>query len=322
MKIGILGTGAIAHKMAKTVKLMGEELYAVGSRSQDKADAFKSEMGVEKAYGSYEALVSDPALQLVYIAVPHPWHAAMAKLCLQHGKHVLCEKPFTVNAREAKDVFALAEQKGLLCTEAIWTRYEPSRGLINDIIHSGEIGDVRLVTANLAYQMSHKQRVIDPALAGGALLDVGIYALNFMLMVLGDGWLGVQSQVTKDASGLDELACMTFTYPHGVMASLFTGYSFASDRRGIIYGTKGAVQVDNVNNPERIRIYDTKRMLVREVPVPPQLTGFEYEVAAARKAIEEGRTECDEMPHGESLRVMELMDALRDEWGVTYPFEK
>ena len=173
MKVGIIGAGRIAENMAKTLDGMDDAAaYAIAARNLDRAQKFAKEWGFEKAYGSYKELVNDPEVELIYIATPHPFHIEHAKLCINHGKPVLCEKPFTVNAVGAKEVFALAKEKEVFITEAIWTRYLPSRKIIDDIIASGEIGEIKGISANLGYDMHTKERLIDPKLAGGALLDV------------------------------------------------------------------------------------------------------------------------------------------------------
>ena len=184
MKMGILGSGGIAHTMANTVKQMADvELYAVGARTLEKAQSFAEEFGMPKAYGSYEELAADPELDLVYVATPHSHHYPHVKLLLEHGKNVLCEKAFTVNADQARELFQMAEEKKLLLTEAIWTRYIPIQKTLNEVIESGAIGKVHSMTANLCYLISGVERLKKPELAGGALLDVGVYPLNFACMI-------------------------------------------------------------------------------------------------------------------------------------------
>ena len=206
IKMAILGAGAIANKMAATITKMDEvEAYAIAARDLDRAQAFAEAYGFTKAYGSYEEMLADEAVDLVYVAVPHSHHYKMTKLCLEAGKHVLCEKAFMVNAEQAREVLDLAKSKKLLLTEAIWTRYMPSRKIIDDIIARGEIGEVTSLTANLGYELSQIKRIWDPALAGGALLDVGVYLVNFARMVFGEDMTSVSSYaVFKD--GVDMIA--------------------------------------------------------------------------------------------------------------------
>jgi len=334
MKIAILGAGRIAVAMANTLAGLEEtdntsdrmpeekpQRYAVAARDYDRARAFAEKYGFEKAYGSYEEMVCDPEVELVYIATPHSHHAEHAKLCLEHGKHVLCEKAFTANTKQAEEVLALAKEKGLLLTEAIWTRYMPSRKMISDFVESGIIGTPYMLTANLGYVISDKERLIDPALAGGALLDVGIYPVNFARMVFGTDIRKIQSAAVLTDRGVDAQNSMTFIYEDGKMAVLHSSMLMRSDRKGIIMGDNGYIEVDNINNPRTIRIFDIQDRELESHQVPAQITGYEYEVISAMRAIREGRLECAEMPHEETLAVMGLMDALRAEWGVKYPFE-
>lgn len=322
MKIGILGAGNIARNMANTLNAMEDaQFYAVGSRSQEKAEKFAKEYGAEKAYGSYEDLVADPEVELVYIATPHSHHYEHAKLCIEHGKPVLCEKAFMANAKQAKEIYELAKEKNVFITEAIWTRYLPSRKMIDEVITSGEIGEVTFVTANLGYDIKDVERMQNPELAGGSLLDVGIYPLTFISMVLGNEIKEVVSTCTKTATGMDEQNAIILKYDNGVMAMAHSGMLAGTEQYGIVYGTKGYLIAENLNNVTGIKVYTKERKLIRELSVPKQITGFEYQVRASMKAIREGRLECEEIPHEESVIMMELMDRLRADWGIRYPFE-
>lgn len=321
-KMAILGAGSIAKTMARTVeKMSGVRMYAVASRSIERAQAFAKEFGIEKAYGSYEDLVKDPDVELVYIATPHSHHYEQAKLCLQYGKHVLCEKAFTANAKQAEEILQLAEEKRLLLTEAIWTRFLPMSAKINEIIESGTIGRPTLLTANLGYAIDQVPRMKDPALAGGALLDLGVYPINFASMIFGDQVEKVVSTAQLTERGVDAQNSITLCYPQGRMAVLHSTMLSLSDRQGVVNGTDGYLIADNINNCERIRVYNQDREEVASYDRPAQITGYEYEVEAAVWAIQNGEIECPQMPHKETLRIMRLMDSLRQEWGVTFPFE-
>ena len=322
MKIGILGAGSIAKVMAKTLNQMEEVCcYAIATREYERAKAFKEEYGFKKAYGSYEEMLEDKEVELIYIATPHSHHYEHAKMCIEHGKHVLCEKAFTINEKEAKALFELAKRKDVLITEAIWTRYMSSRALINEIIESGIIGIVSTVTANLSYPISHVERIIEPSLAGGALLDIGVYTINFALMVIGDAIKKVDSSVMLSDKGVDLQNSITIQFEGNKMATLSSSTMAATNRQGVIAGDKGYITVQNINNPEKIEVYNSNHECIKEVVIPKQITGYEYEVYATMEAIQKGERECKEMPHEETLRVMRLMDALRKEWGVIYPQE-
>lgn len=324
MRVGLLGAGNIAGTMAATLRGMkasGEdvELYAVASRSQDKAEAFAREQGVQKAFGSYADMLKDDKVDLVYVATPHSHHAEHMKLCIEHGKAILCEKAFTGNARQAEEILNLAEQKKIPLTEAIWTRYQPARKIMDDVIASGKIGEVKLVTSSLCYGIKDTRRIYDPALAGGALLDLGVYVLNFASMILGTDIQRMESSVQLLDSGMDAQETMTLFYPNGVMANLMASVMAFGDRDCYVMGTEGWITTDNVNNPVNIVLHkDGKEEIL---PVPEQITGYEYEVRACQRMLAEGKLECEEMPHAETLRIMKLMDSLRKDWGVRYPFD-
>ena len=240
IKIGILGAGRIASVLADTmVKMPKVELVGVASRSFDKAQEFASRFSVKKAFGSYEELVKDPEIQLIYIATPHSEHCRNAKLCLENGKHVLCEKSFAANASQAEEMIALAKEKRLFITEAMWVRYMPMAETIKKVINSGIIGEPMTLTANLCYLISDKPRLVQPELAGGALLDVGVYTLNSASLIFGDEVTDIKSSVVKTDTGVDAQNSITLTYPGGKMAILNSSIRVISDRQGIVYGTRG-----------------------------------------------------------------------------------
>lgn len=322
MKFSILAPGNIAGTMAKTISRMdGIESYAVASRDYGRAKAFAGEWGFEKAYGSYEELVDDPEVGLVYVASPHSHHYQHAKLCLEHGKHVLVEKAFTVNAAQAQELIDISEERGLLLAEAIWTRYMPSRGMVDDLVASGVIGEVTSLTANLGYILPHVERMQKPELAGGALLDLGIYPINFALMAFHGQVERVHASAVLSPSGIDWMNSITLVFEGGKMAVLHSDMLAQTDRQGVISGDKGYLEVQNINNCEEIRVFGLNRKLTARYTVPKQISGYEYEVLACKKAIEAGKTECEEMPHAESLRVMKLLDEVRSQWGMKFPCE-
>lgn len=323
MKLAVLGAGRIAHTVAPAWLALPEiECYAVASRSQERAQSFAQEFGFQKVYSSYEEMVRDPEVELVYIATPHSHHYEHMMLCLAHGKAVISEKAFTMNAEQAKKIKAFAEEKKLYAAEAIWTRYMPSRKMIDEILASGVIGKVNTLTANLSYVISGKQRIYDPALAGGALLDIGVYGINFALMHFGDDIERVESSVKLTDTGVDAMETMTLFYRDGRMAVLTHSIYCRSDRKGILHGDKGYLIVENINNPQSISVYDVADQLVAHYEVPKQVNGYEYEFAEAVRCIREGKWESDSMPLSETVKVMEFMDARRKEWGVVYPQER
>lgn len=323
MKIGILGAGGIAGVLASTMAGLEEaEPYAIASRTLEKAESFAEKYGFCRAYGSYGELVEDPEVELVYIATPHSRHYEDMKLCITHGKPVLCEKAFTMNSAQAKEIIELAAEKKVFAAEAIWPRYMPSRKLIQDVLNSGIIGKVGVVTGNLSYPISQVERIKNPALAGGALLDIGVYGLNFVLMHFGTDIERIESSVQMTAAGVDGMESITIFYRDGRMAVLNHSTYVRSDRKGIFHGDKGYVVVENINNPQSISVYDANDKLIKMIEVPKQISGYEYEIQECIRAIQEGKQEVPSMPLKDTLFVMEVMDSLRRQWGMVYPQEK
>lgn len=319
--IGIVGCGNIAHTLAGVMKRLPEHMRieAVAARDGHRARSFADEFGVAKAYGSYEELYSDDDVDLVYVATPHSHHMQCMLDALSHGRHVLCEKAFCVNARQAEAVFALARERHLFVAEAIWTRYMPSRRMISDIIESGRIGRVTTITANLGYSIIHKPRIADPALGGGALLDIGVYPLNFVLMAReGIGVRNMMGSCVKSSGGVDVRECVHIGFEDDSQAVIFADAECVSDRKGIIYGTGGRIEVENVNNPERITVWsgDRNPVLLEDIPITHSINGYEYELTSACHSIEAGLVEDPHMSWSETLRVLRYMDAFRQLWGV------
>lgn len=322
MRVGIMGTGIIAATMTRTIERMeGVSCVAVASRTLSKAEDYKKRYGLQKAYGSYEELAADDEVDLIYIATPHSEHRNNTIMALQHGRAVLCEKAFAVNEKEAMEMVALSREKKVYLAEAIWTRYMPYRSIVEDMIAAGKIGEVVSLSANLGYDIKGVQRIYDPALAGGALLDLGIYPLQFASMFLGDEITNITSSCMKFDTGVDATDGMILTYKSGKMAFLHCSAMGAMDQQGIIYGTKGYIVVERINNPVKVSVYDNARELVEEVTLPEQISGYEYEVLEAKRALEEGRIECDQAPLDVTVKLMRVMDKLRKEWGIKYPFE-
>ena len=320
IRMALLGAGGIARKMAQTVNRMEDAcLTAVAARELDRARAFAMEYGIPKAYGSYDEMLSDPEVDLVYIALPHSHHCRWTLAALQAGKHVLCEKAFAVNQCQARKMIEMARSKGLLLAEAIWTRYMPSRGIIDGILSRGEIGEPVTVSANLGYKIDAHERIIRPELAGGALLDLTVYPLNFASMIFGDKIKSIDAHCILTDTGVDGQDNVMIRYEDGKMASMFTTIYTLTDRTGYVYGREGILEVRNINNPEAIRVWSADRngpSVVKEYQIPDQISGYEYEVSACARAIREGKIECPEMPHDETLEIMRQMDTIRAQFGL------
>ena len=322
-KVGIIGAGWIADKMAEALSPLSDYCVdAIASRSLEKAAAFAERWNVPKAYGSYEEMLDDKDVDLVYIATPHSHHFPHAMLALEHGKHVLVEKAFTANAQEAEVLIRTAREKGLFITEAIWTRYMPLSHKVKEIMESGIIGEPRLLTATLCYMMEFKERILRPDLCGGALLDLGVYALNFARMYFGTDIVRTVSNCQLGETGMDMQECISLCFADGKMANLQAGALCLNDRQGIINGTEGYIRVDNINCPELIEVYRNYELVARYERPADMVNGYEYQVYECRRCIEEGLQESPMMPHEETLSIMRQMDALRKEWGVVYPMDK
>ena len=322
LKVGILGAGGIASAMAKPISQMtSARNFAVASRDLNKAREFAAKWGMTKAYGSYEEMLADPGVDLVYVATPHSHHYPHVKLCLEHGKHVLCEKAFTVNAAQARELFRIAREKHLLLTEAMWTRFLPMRGTINEVLRSGIVGKPWLLTANLGYMISQVERLKEPSLAGGALLDVGVYPLNFAAMVFGNDPVSITGTAVLSDKGVDRQDSITLRYADGKIAVLNATMMGMSDRRGVIDCDNGMLEIVNINCPEELRVYNKDRLLIASYRAPKCISGYEYEVEACVRALDAGGIECPLMPHAETVRMMEWMDDLRAQFGVRYPDE-
>lgn len=322
MNIAILGAGSIARTMATTLQpLRDVTCYAVAARDINRAQVFADKFGFMHAYGSYTDMLEDPDVELVYIATPHSHHYEHIKMCLNHGKHVLCEKAFCANARQAEEVLRMAEERGLLLTEAMWTRYMPMRRTINAVIKTGMIGRPTSLSANLGYPLEHKERLMKLELCGGALMDLGVYVLNFASMVFGNDITGLAANCIKLDSGVDSQETIMLSYEDGRMATLYCTMVAQTDRRGFINGTNGYIEIENINNYESIRVYNLERKVIAQYAAPCQVTGYEYEVQSAIKAISEGQIECPEMTHYDTLVIMQLLDSIRAAWDLKFPYE-
>jgi len=322
MNVGILGAGEIAIKMATTLQpLKDVRCYAIASRSEERAQDFADKYGFDRAYGSYLDMLNDEYVDLVYIATPHSHHYEHIKMCLERGKHVLVEKPIAANAKQTAEVLQMAEERGLLLTEAMWTRYMPMLTTIQELVASGMIGKITSMTVNVGFPMENKERLVRPDLAGGALLDVGCYAIHFASMIFGNDISGISASCTKLPSGVDAQETIILNYSDGRMASLFSTMLAETDRRAIIHGTNGFIEVENIINFETVRAYNLERKVIAEYTAPYQVTGYEYEVQSAIRSIRNGWLECPELDHATTYLMMQIYDNLRDAFGVVFPFE-
>ena len=322
MRVGIIGTGWIAEKAAITLQgLPTIESYAVGSRKIETAQAFSAKWNIPRAYGSYSELIADPDVDLLYIATPHSHHFDVTKEAILAGKPCLVEKAFMANLRQSKEIIDLAHTQKVFLAEAIWTRYQPAVSIVRKILSEGRIGQPRLITATLGYSMGNKARIMRPDLCGGALLDLGVYALNFVRMFTDSDIVSLDGQCVKSDTGMDLTNAMTIILSDGILANVQSSASCVGDNIGVIAGTEGNLIIDNINNPQTITVNGPDRTYIETLHVPKQITGYEYQFLACRDALIHGLLEPNEMPHAETLYIMQLMDELRRKWAVHYPMD-
>jgi predicted dehydrogenase len=321
---GILGTGAIARQFVQGLNSVPQaEVLAVGSRSSASAQEFADRRGIPRRHASYDDLASDPDVDVVYIATPHPFHAENATLCLQAGKAVLCEKPFCVNAAEAERVVELAREKRLFIMEGMWTRFFPLMEEVRRLVSEGDIGEVRMLNVDFGFRadLDPASRLFDQRLGGGALLDVGVYCVSFASMVLGrpSGFVGLPH---LGETGVDEQASVVLEHEGGRLANLSIGIRTATPQEATIMGSEGYVRIHAPWwRPKSMTIYRPKEES-ETVHAPVSGNGFNYEAAEVMRCLQAGKTESDVMPLDETISVMRTMDRMRAAWGLRYPGEE
>lgn len=319
---GILGPGKIAGKFADAVlKASGGKLAAVGSRNLARAEGFARHYGIETAYGSYQELAEDPGVDAIYVASPHPYHAEHAELALSAGKHAVVEKPFTLNAREAQRLVQLAGSKRLFLMEAMWSRFLPSLREFARIAASGEIGEPHLLRASFGFRppFDPKSRLFDPALGGGALLDVGVYNLALAHLIFGEPGQ-MASTATLGKTGVDELEAITLRYAGGELADLQSANRVQLDNSAAVFGSDGWMEMTHWHRGGAFTVRRAEQP-DRIVPSRDAENGFVHQVEEANRLIAAGALESESMPLDATLSVMRTMDRLRADWGLVYPQE-
>ena len=321
---GFLGLGSIARRFGNGFAFAPDnEIYAVASRSQAKADAFGAEYGATQCYGSYEALLNDAEVDVVYIGTPHNFHLPQTLMALEAGKHVLCEKPFAVNAREAALMIRRAQEKRLFLMDAFWTRFFPAMVKLRELLAQKVIGDVMLVSADFGYRtgsVTPESRHYSPGLAGGALLDVGSYCVQFASMVYGKQPLEIATQATLGSTGVDELSVSVFKYSDYELATVTTAIRLNTPHEARILGSEGYIALPRWWHPDEIQLVRRgKSETLRFEEIPGE--GFCYEIMAVGDCIRAGATESAIMPLDETLAIMKTLDRMRAAWGLRYPFE-
>ncbi len=320
---GILGTGKIAGKFAEGLAVLPDaELVAVGSRASDTADAFADKFNIPNRHAGYDALANDPDVDAIYVATPHTFHRENSVLCLNAGKAVLCEKPFTINHREAEEVVALARKKGLFLMEAMWTRFLPLMAKVRDWLSEDAIGDAQVVTADFGgrAQLDPESRLFASALGGGALLDLGVYTVSFASMVFGGPPSRIAGLAHIGETDVDEQSGLVFAYDRGQIALLYSTIRTRTPQDAQILGAEGSIRI----HPPFW--HATSATLTtggneQTVELPYDGNGYTCEAAEVMRCLQEGKTESDIMPLDETLAIMKTLDQIREQWGLRYPME-
>lgn len=324
VRLGIAGPGRIVRRvMTDLRKAEHIEIAAVASRAPDRAKAAAAEYGIPLAFGSYEEMADSNAVDLVYVAVPHPFHCALTRLFLASGKHVIVEKPFAVNAREAKEMIECARANDRFLMEAMWSRFFPAAQALKALIESGALGDIRLITADFSFRapLDYEDRLFKPALGGGSLLDVGVYPLS--LICFYKGALPEEAQVLchKTQTGMDGLCGFQVQFADGAIGQGFGGLEMESDQGMKLYGTEAWAELPEFWHPTRFTVHRPGQAAEARA-FEPEDEGYHNEFEYAARAILAGQTNQRVIPLADSLKIMQIMDAMRESMGVRYPGEE
>jgi len=320
---GILSTGNIARQFARALTYVPDaELLAVGSRDLATAITFAKEFGVPRRHGSYAALAADPDVDVVYVATPHPFHKEKALLCLEAGKAVLCEKPFTMNAREAEELIAAARRKRVFLMEAMWSRFIPAMVKARDLLRAGAIGAVHMLQADFGFRafFDPKNRFFAPELGGGALLDVGVYCVSLASMTFGaPSRVAAMAQMAK--TGVDELSAMILGYDGGQLAVLSTALNTQTTCDAIFLGADGRLRIHNPWFKAEKLTLSRQGKADEVIEIPCEGNGYNYEVVEVQNCLRAGKIESETLPLDECLAIIRTMDQIRAQWGLKYPME-
>lgn len=324
IKWGIIGTGYISTKFVTALNSLDDaEIVAVASRSSEKAREFADHFQIKKAYASYEELAQDSEIDVVYIGTPHTEHKANAALCIINGKAVLCEKPFTLNQKESQYLINLAKKHNVFLMEAMWTKFLPATKVVKKWIQDKIIGEVKYFNISFGFQneFNPSSRLFNPSLAGGALMDVGIYPITYAIHMQGKMPDHVISSAYLGKSGVDEMNIIGFLYDDGVLADLSSAISAETGKDAVIIGDKGKIVVPNFWMADSAELYDTNGNLVDAFLLPFTGNGYEYEAEEVNQCLREGRKESEMIPLEDTFNIITLMDKIRAEWGLIYPQE-
>jgi predicted dehydrogenase len=323
---GILGCGRIARKFASDLRLVNDaELVAVASRDKNTADSFAKEFPCKYILGSYDELVKNEEVDVVYVATPHSHHYEHTLLCLQHKKAVLCEKAFAINSRQANEMIAMAREKKIFLMEALWTKFLPHYNKLLDLIQQKTLGDIKSMLVNFGFKppIPPSQRLFDPLLGGGTLLDIGIYNVFIALSVLGKPD-SIEATMTPAVTGVDEQLSVLFTYKNGAMAQLFSSFATNLPIQAEINGTEACITLTNrfYEPSATIQLYKQVYSEKQIIPVEKQPGfGYHYEARHVNECLKKGLSESPVMKHADTLILMETLDEIRKIAGIKYPVD-
>jgi dihydrodiol dehydrogenase / D-xylose 1-dehydrogenase (NADP) len=320
---GIIGCGKIAQKFATSLKTIDNAvLYAVASRDGEKAKSFAKTNGAKLWFDNYEMLASHPDVHIIYIATPHSLHYEHTMLAVDYKKHVLCEKPLAINAIQTRKMIQAARNKRVFMMEAMWMRFNPAIRKLVEILNAKIIGEITQIQADFCVELPYDKlgRVFNPELGGGAMLDVGVYPLNFAYLVFGEDPIQAESSAKMGETGVDYQSAYMLKYKSGAIAMLSSSVEFNKPNEAWIYGTKGHIHLPLFYKPQVIHIHMNGGS-TETLQIPFVSTGYSYEAEAVMESIEQGRNECALMPLHQTLNVIELMDRFRNSWGFKYPGE-
>lgn len=323
LRFGIAGPGNIARKFAAAVNNLKNdcELAAVASRELQKAEAFAESYGIPTAFGSYEEMAASPLVDCVYIATPHPFHKPCAEIFLRAGKHVICEKPMCVNAREARELADCAKANGVFLMEAMWTAFLPAIRELQSTVARGEIGELLGLTADFCYASTpaEEKKIFRNDMAGGGLLDVGVYTLHFAAMLLGAAPASVSAEAAL-LDGVDAHTQLILRYPGGQLASLSSAITVQKPADAVLYGSKGSIRIPRFYTASEFTVVRGTSEERREFPYLGN--GFEEEILEVVRCVREGRQESDIHPLSRTTEILTLMDGIRKQIGLSYPMDK
>ncbi|MBQ3080713.1 MAG: Gfo/Idh/MocA family oxidoreductase [Clostridia bacterium] len=323
IRIGIWGTGSIANRIMADFSRGENYVFAAAcSRTLSRAEAFQKKYGAMRAVEGCDRLAHDPDIDLVYVASPHPFHFEDAKAFLEGGKHVIVEKPFTVYPNDAEALVKLAREKKLFLMEAMWTRFLPAIMDAKRKIEEGAVGNIRLITANFGYRSAFdpESRIFAKRLAGGSLMDVGVYALSFACMLLGNDATIQAVNCVKTPSFVDASVAFQLSWPSGASAQLFSAVDTATEARAVIYGETGTIEIPDFWHAAEYTLIRNGES--EHFAFPKENEGHFHQFEHACELILRGKTESPVMPHTDTLRIMNMLTDIRRQAGITYPEEE